>query len=112
MKKVNAEFAEMGSRIKEFRMKRNMTQDVFAEKAGICSGQQVSNIERGISGISVGKLKEICRVLDVSSEYLLFGVNSGNAETHLNKYLEQMNDEQLSYVVETIKLYAKSCGIE
>ena len=112
MKMVNDEHAATGRRIKEIRLKRNMTQEVFAEKAGICNGQQVSNIERGVSGISVDKLKDICRVLEIESDYLLFGVTSDNAETQINKYLKQMNDEQISYVMEFIKLYAKSCGIE
>ena len=112
MKNVNAEYAEIGKRIKEIRLKRNMTQDSFAEEAGICSGQQVSNIERGVCGVSVIKLKDICRVLEIDSDYLLFGITPDNAETELSKYLSQMNEEQLKYVIETVKLYAKSCGIE
>lgn len=112
MKRINAEHATIGGRIREIRLKRKMTQETFAEKAGICSGQQVSNIERGACGISLLKFKEICEVLDIESDYLIFGVNSDNAETQLGKYLKQMNDEQISFVVEFVKLYAKSCGIE
>ncbi len=112
MSHANEVNASVGARIKEIRLKRNMTQDVFAEKAGICSGQQVSNIERGVRGVSLPKLKDICQVLEIESDYLLFGVTSNNAETQLNKYLKQMNEEQLKYVIETVKLYAKSCGIE
>lgn len=112
MKKVNAEHAAIGGRIKEIRLKRGMTQEVFAEKAEICSGQQVSNMERGVCGISLLKFKEICKILEIESDYLLFGVNSDNVETQLSKYLNQMNDEQVNYVLEFVKLYAKSCGIE
>lgn len=112
MKRVNAEYADIGGRIQEIRLKNNMTQEVFAEKAGICSGQQVSNIERGTCGISLLKFKEICEVLDIESDYLIFGVNSGNVETQLSKYLKQMNNEQVGFVLEFVKLYAKSCGIE
>ena len=112
MKRVNTERAEIGRRIKEVRLKRNMTQEEFAEKAEICSGQQVSNIERGVGGVSLLKFKEICKILEIESDYLLFGVNSDNAETQLSKYLKQMNDEQIKYVLEFVKLYAKSCGIE
>lgn len=112
MKRVNAERATIGGRIREIRLKRKMTQETFAEKAGICSGQQVSNIERGACGISLLKFKEICEVLDIESDYLIFGINSDNVETQLGKYLKRMNDEQLGFVMEFIKLYAKSCGIE
>lgn len=112
MKRLNAEYAKIGGRIKEIRLKRNITQEEFAEKANICSGQQVSNIERGVCGISLSKLKDICQVLEIESDYLLFGITSNNAETQLGKYLKQMNDEQIKYVTEFVKLYAKSCGIE
>lgn len=112
MNHANEFNASVGARIKEMRLKRKMTQDVFAEKAEICSGQQVSNIERGVRGISLAKFKDICVVLEIESDYLLFGVNSDNVETQLSKYLNQMNDEQVNYVLEFVKLYAKSCGIE
>ena len=112
MSHANKLNSDVGTRIKEIRLKRKMTQEDFAEKAGICSGQQVSNIERGVRGVSLEKLRDICRVLEIDSDYLLFGITPDNAETELSKYLSQMNEEQLKYVIETVKLYAKSCGIE
>ena len=111
MNKFDKNNAEIGARIKEIRLKRNLTQEAMAEKADICNSQQISNIERGLSGISIGKFKEICRVLDVDADYLLFGVSSRNVETILHKYIEDMTSEQVANLLEMVKAYAKTCGI-
>lgn len=112
MNRFNKTNAEIGARIKEIRAKRNLTQEVLAEKADISNPQQISNIERGLSGISVGKLRDICKVLDVSADYLLFGISSKNVETVLHKFIADMTDEQISNLLEIVKAYAKSCGIK
>ncbi len=103
--------AEIGARIKEIRLKRNLTQEALAEKADICNPQQISNIERGLSGLSVGKLKDVCRALDINADYLLFGVSAKNVETVLHKFVSDMTDEQIYNLLEMVKAYAKTCGI-
>ena len=40
MKNYSKANAEIGARIQEIRLKRNMTQETLAEKAGICNPQQ------------------------------------------------------------------------
>ena len=111
MKRIDKTNVAIGARIKEMRIKRHMTQEMFAEKADICSGQHVSNIERGINGVSVSKLMDICEVLDVETDYLLFGIRIGNVETQLQKYLRRMTNEQYQYASEFVKVYAKTCGL-
>ena len=71
----------------------------------------MSSIERGMIGLSLPKFRDICRVLGIEADYLLFGISSRNAETVINKYTEQMTDEQLNTVTELVRVYAKSCGI-
>ncbi len=112
MNKFNKDNAEIGARIKEIRLKRNMTQEVLSEKAGICSPQQMSNIERGLAGLSIARLKDVCKILDVDADYILFGITSKNAGTVLNTYLSQMTDEQIANLLDIVKVYAKSCGIK
>lgn len=111
MYKYNKENADMGARIKEIRKKRYMTQEELAEQIGIGTSQQMSKIERGMVGVSLSKFRDICRVLGIEADYLLFGISSRNAETVLNKYTEQMTNEQLNAVTELVRVYAKSCGI-
>ena len=101
----------IGARIKEIRLKRNISQDTFAELIGVSNGAHVSNIERGFSGISVSKLMTICKVLDIEADYLLFGMTSNSVETSLHYYLKQLNRQQSQYLMEIITSYIKSCGI-
>ncbi len=103
---------EVGNRIQEIRLMRKMTQEELAEKADFSSANHVSQVECGVKGVSVPKLMEICRVLDIEADYLLFGVKADNAETMISKYISRMTDEQAAYVLELVKVYAKSCGIE
>lgn len=103
---------EIGNRIREARIQKGMTQEVLAEKVNFATPQHMSSIECGVKGISVPKLIELCKVLDIEADYLLFGVKKENAETHISKYLDKMTDEQAKAVLELVKVYAKSCGIE
>ncbi|MBO7148720.1 MAG: helix-turn-helix transcriptional regulator [Clostridia bacterium] len=103
---------EIGARIKELRLKKNITQDTLSELVNVCSAQQVSNIERGINGISVLKLKEICIALDANAHYILLGNTPETIDQTLKKCTEQMNELQRQHVIDYIISYAKSCGIE
>ncbi len=111
MQKYDELNAEIGARIKEIRLKRNISQDVLAEKIGVCNGAHLSNIERGYSGISIKKLISICEALNIEADYILFGVSSNNVETSLHHYLKQLTKEQSIYLLDIIKAYVKSCGI-
>lgn len=112
MNKYSKDKAEIGARIKEIRVKRKMTQEYLAEKVGISNPQQLSNIECGLAGVSLARFKEICKVLEADANYLLFGITSGNVETVLHNYLKQMTAEQLNNLLDLVKVYAKSCGID
>lgn len=108
----NPENIEIGARIKEIRLKRKMTQEELAEKADIGTSQQISNIEQGLAGFSVSRLKKICKALDIEADYLLFGLTPNNTETILRKYLVKMTPEQSKSLLDIVAAYAKSCGID
>ncbi len=102
----------IGERIKSIRLKRNLTQEMLAEKVNLGSAQQISDIERGLCGLSVAKLMDFCRILEIDADYLLFGTVTRDAENPLNKYLSKMTPEQSRCVEELIIAYAKSCNID
>ena len=83
MKVKDKNNAAIGERIKEIRLKRNVTQEVLAEKVNLGSAQQVSDIERGLCGLSVAKLMEFCKALDVDADYLLFGTATRDTKIRL-----------------------------
>lgn len=101
----------IGERIKSIRLKRNLTQEALAEKVNLGSAQQISDIERGLCGLSVAKLMDFCRVLETDADYLLFGTITRDAEYPLNRYISKMSPEQARCVEELIAAYAKSCNI-
>ena len=61
---------ETAKRIKDARLAQNMTQMALADAMGV-SFQAVSNWERGNSMPDIGKLSQLCEVLDISLSDLL-----------------------------------------
>ena len=66
---------DFGKRVKQARMDKHLTQPQLAELLGI-EWQQISRIERGFSGCSNELLVPLSEELDVSTDYLLKGVES------------------------------------
>ncbi|MGM9552514.1 MAG: helix-turn-helix domain-containing protein [Clostridia bacterium] len=112
MKNKDKNNIAIGERIKEIRLKRSLTQEALAEKVNLGSAQQISDIERGLCGLSVAKLIEFCKVLEIDADYLLFGTATRDMNSSLNKYLSKMTPEQSRCVEELVSAYAKSCGIK
>ncbi len=69
----------IAKKIKQARIGKNLTQMNLADAMGI-SYQAVSNWERGNSMPDIGKLEELCSILEIDVEELL-GIESGEAKT-------------------------------
>lgn len=104
------DYAPVGERVKNARVMRELTQEQVANKLGV-SSQHISEIERGLSGLSIPSLMEICRILDIDADYILFGTVTRDNHNPLNEILVKMTPEQSSHAEEIIKAYAKSFGI-
>lgn len=63
---------EIGIRLKQARKSRNITQEQISEALGI-SQKHYSEVERGITGLSVGHFIQLSDVLSISLDYLLKG---------------------------------------
>lgn len=64
------DLVELGSRVKQARMDRNMSQAELADACNLCV-TYVSDIERGKKCFSVDKLVRLAQVLQVSTDWLL-----------------------------------------
>lgn len=62
--------SKVGEKIKELRLESGITQLQLGDYAG-CSGQVISNIERGYTNPSADVLKKISEFFHVPSDYLL-----------------------------------------
>lgn len=61
---------KVSAKIRDARIRMNMTQSDLADELGV-SYQAVSNWERGNSLPDISKYEDLCRILDVSLEFLL-----------------------------------------
>ena len=61
---------KFGKNVKIERIKQELTQEKLAEKMNV-SQNYIANIERGKENMSLGKVLELAKVLDVEIEELL-----------------------------------------
>ena len=85
----------LGKRIKAQRQTKGTTQEHFAEHLDVSVGY-ISQMERGITKISLDRLASISDYLDCEMSYLLEGVNSGS-EDYLDKDFNNLYRRLSSY---------------
>lgn len=92
---------EIGRRVQEVREKRGLTQEKFAEllEVGV---QHVSKMERGVTGMSLTTLKNICGILHVSADYLLLGIGSAHENDSVSQQLHNLPSNQAVLVENAI----------
>ncbi len=109
--KINEyDYGPIGARIKKSRLAKNYTQEYLAEIIDV-TAQHISDIERGLHGISISALISICQTLEVDADYILFGTIS-RSKTPINTLITKMTPQQSLYAEEILQAYAKSCGIK
>lgn len=105
----------IGQRIKRFREDRKITQDVVAEKLGITQ-TAYSKIENNQSKLSVERLKEIAKILDVPEDELLNTeanvFNFTNNKTANGYAIYQGDTSQLIETVEILKAELNQLRLE
>ncbi len=94
---MSVDFGLIGSRIKSERKAVGKTQEWLAEKIDVSVGY-ISQIERGITKISLETLAEICSVLGSDISYLV----SGSAKSQIG-YLQNEFTERFSELSERDK---------
>lgn len=93
---MDVQFTEMGKRIKTRRTEQNIKQNVLAEKLNI-SNNHLSAIENGKEKPSLDILLKICRELEVTPDYLLFGImNSNNVPMYISENLRLCSKEDIA----------------
>ena len=85
---MSVDFKLIGSRIKETRKAAGKTQEWLAEQIDVTVGY-ISQLERGITKISLETLAEICTVLGGNMSFLVTGIASSQDEYLRNEMLEK-----------------------
>lgn len=100
----------VGDRIQQMRKRSNLTQFQLAECLDYANERQLQRIENGTTACSVDKLMEISQILDVSTDFLLFGVKSTD-ESDILDIIKGTNDVQRWYLVKVLKVIAENLRI-
>lgn len=91
---------EIGNRIKQLRIERDMSQDELARKCGYTSRSTINKIELGINDVPQSKIKSIAEALNVSVGEILCW----------NEMDEKYDTKKIQKEVELIELMEKRCG--
>lgn len=104
------DYSIIGSRIKEARLAKNMTQEDLADQIDI-SVAFLSRVERGSSHINLKRLDQICELLDVSEGYILNGT-SNNSKNYLehefSELLKNISPKKQKLIYNVAKTIAES----
>ena len=91
---------QIGNKIKAARERAGLTQQEFGELVSLGT-KNVSDIERGVAGITVSTLKRICEKLSISSDFILFEKKKKNDVAYLSEKLKRLTPEQFK-IIETL----------
>lgn len=110
----------IGLRLKQARKDKALTQEKISELLGI-SQKHYSEVERGITGLSVKHLIQISDILSISLDYLLKGVTSSKDMPETVKTSIEINElyyslscytqQQVPYILQIIKDIEKNAKI-
>lgn len=92
----------IGDEIRKARERAGLTQAEFGELVSLGT-KNVSDIERGVSGITISTLKRICEKLSISSDLIIFGDNGKNDVEYLSDRLARLPPKQFEAVESFLK---------
>ena len=109
--KITPDLTAIGDKIRSRRAKLGMSQEQLAELCGITSSY-VGHIERGSRQLSLNTAISISTVLEISLDYLLLDVKSGNGDADvlsgISAELKNHSPEQVDKFLSTIKILAEN----
>lgn len=103
---MNIDYKLIGKRIQQQRKKKGLTQEVLAEHLNVSIGY-VSQVERGITKISLDLLGAISSVLDCDVASFIFesAIHSHEyMESEIMKEIKKLDEKKRKYIYEIIKL--------
>ena len=107
MREKKAINIEIGERVKAAREQADITQEQLAERIDV-STQYVSDLERGVVGISVPTLKNLCVALGISSDRILFGQAQGGSMPALTDKCRVLSPSQSAMLAAIIDSFIQA----
>ncbi len=101
---------EIGQRICARRSQMGMTQEELAERANVTS-QTISFAELGKKAMRADTIIGICRALQISADYLLFGEIAHKEVSALEQKMSQLSPDQYKYLTDIINSYIAAVNV-
>lgn len=98
---------QIGEQIRAAREQAKLTQEQFAERIDV-STQYVSDLERGVVGVSIATLKRVCLTLGISSDQILFGNRPDNDIDTIAEKCKRLSPKQFSILSDIIDKYIEA----
>lgn len=98
---------EVGKRIQQVRKSKNLTQCALAAKLDYTKERQIQRIEYGETACPVDRLMEIAQILNVSTDYLLFGAKQENTRC-FEEILAGKSEQEKFYLWKILKVAAEN----
>lgn len=98
---------QIGEQIRLAREQAKLTQEQFAERIEV-SPQYISDLERGVVGISISTLKRACIVLGTSSDRILFGATSESRKIAIEKRCANLSDKAFSALLNIVDTFTSA----
>lgn len=96
---------QIGEQIRLAREQAHLTQEQLSERIDV-SPQYISDLERGVVGISIPTLKRACIALGVSSDQILFGFTSCDRVFTIEKRCKDLSDQEFSALVKIVDAFS------
>ena len=106
---MNVDYKLIGARIQSMRKQKGLTQEMLAEQLDVSVGY-VSQVERGITKISLDLLAAIATILECDISPLVTGSSMGEGylETEIGESFRLLNRREKRLTVDFIQLLLKN----
>ncbi len=101
---------EIGEQIRIARERAKLTQEQLSELTEV-SPQYISDLERGVVGISLAKLKKMCCILSVTSDSILFGNRDAEKTAGLMNKCSTLSDDHMKILLEIVDKYVEAINL-
>ena len=108
---------DIGERVRRVRQAKGFTQARLAETLGT-RDTNVSNIERGIRGLTVQQLVRLCKALKIPSDEIL-GLKESRSNGHIHdrrfllrlQQIDKLSKRQKQALLQTLDTFLKGAGV-
>ena len=104
------DYRKLGRRIADLRRNRHMTQEELAEKLDI-SVKHCSEVERGLSSLSLDKLDYVAELFDCSLDYIIHGNPSQDCSllfpSSMVEIMTSKDEDEKTMITEFLHMYGK-----